>query len=180
MLGPVEVLKHAGELLLGIAGIALLVLIAKGIMRRMTRRSGKPSAEPSTDMIPAGITLCKRSILTHAESAFYKRLKLTVGNRYDIYAQVPLWSVVEARGEWNAASAFTNRLSLKRLDFVLVEPASFETEKVIELDDSTHREEARIKRDRFIDTVLAKAGIPIVRIRASSCYRDEDLRKAVL
>ena len=60
-----------------------------------------------------------------------------------------------------------NKVACKSVDFVVVDVASGNPLLVIELDDKTHRREDRQARDAFVDDVLRKAGIPILRFKPS-------------
>jgi very-short-patch-repair endonuclease len=51
---------------------------------------------------------------------------------------------------------------------------------VIELDDRSHERDVRKGRDSFLDAVLARAGIPIVRIAAAATYNEEELRNKLV
>jgi very-short-patch-repair endonuclease len=113
--------------------------------------------------------------------AFYRALKAAVGIHYDIYAQIPVWALVDsASANRNEKLSFTNQINQKRVDFVLVNPTSLETETVIELDDRSHERNVRRERDSFLDAVLARAGIPIVRIAAAAAYNQEELRNKLV
>ena len=70
----------------------------------------------------------------------------------------------------------THRISLTPVDFVLVDPTSLEPHVVIELDDRSHEQETRQKRDAFLATVLEQAGIELVRIRTAATYNSQTIR----
>jgi Protein of unknown function (DUF2726). len=73
-------------------------------------------------------------------------------------------------------TAFRNRINLKRIDFVLADPATLEPYMVIELDDRSHEREDRMKRDAVVASVLDRAGITLIRIRVSAMYSPHRLR----
>ena len=52
-----------------------------------------------------------------------------------------------------------NRFDRKTVDFVLVDPQSFEVRKVVELDDRSHDGVDRKGRDTLVDDILGRAGI---------------------
>jgi very-short-patch-repair endonuclease len=97
-----------------------------------------------------------------------------------IFAQIPLQSLVKASGENRAkTTGFRNRIDRKRVDFVLVNPVTFATQTVIELDDQSHTHTDRQQRDAFVESVLDRAGIPIVRVRVTATYSPQSLRQVL-
>lgn len=110
--------------------------------------------------------------------AFYHALKTAVGDRYDIYAQIPVWALLDSSSaNPKTTFSFNNLINQKRVDFVLVNPTTLETDTVIELDDRSHQRDKTQERDTFVNAVLARAGIPIIRIVAAMTYNEVELRK---
>ena len=64
------------------------------------------------------------------------------------------------------------------VDFVLCD-AQLNTLLAIELDDSTHDRPARVEKDLKKDTVLAIAGIRLIRIRVESIPTIEGLQQLI-
>ena len=127
------------------------------------------------DVCEAG-TLTRRPLLTATETKFFRALLEAVGTRY--ITQLPLWTMIETATEDNRlATILRNRISLKRVDFVLVDPLTLEPQAVIELDDRSHEREERVKRDAFVASVLKHVGIPLVRIPVASTYASPKLRQ---
>ena len=92
--------------------------------------------------------------------------------------QLPLWTIIDTANEDNRlGTIFRNRISLKRVDFVLVDPLTLEPQAVIELDDRSHEREDRVKRDAFVASVLKQVGIPLVRIPVASTYTSIKVRQ---
>ena len=50
---------------------------------------------------------------------------------------------------------------------------------VIELDDKSHAKQNRRQRDAFVEAVLASAGIPLLRVKASSTYLKSELEPRI-
>lgn len=124
-----------------------------------------------------GVSLTQRPILTAAETKFFRALQAASGKQYTIFPQLPLWILVNPEGsDPKATRAFINRISLKRIDFVLVDSTSLKPFMAIELDDHSHQREERQKRDAFVDEVLNQAGIKIVHIKVSSTYDLQAIR----
>jgi hypothetical protein len=74
---------------------------------------------------------------------------------------------------------FGGAISQKHFDFVLAHPESFRVACCIELDDSSHEELSRRKRDAFLDASLLTARVPLLRYRVRREYNCEALRRRV-
>ncbi|WP_447984958.1 DUF2726 domain-containing protein [Nitrospira sp. Nam74] len=182
MFTPFDVLKQNGRFFLLVGVILLVALLARSFIGQLVDRlQGRRTPSIPQALIPSGITLKKRNILSRGEMAFYHTLKTAVGDHYDVYAQIPVWALVHCASENRKEEcAFTNQINLKRVDFVLVNPTSLETETVIELDDRSHQRDKTKERDSFVNAVLSRAGIPIIRIAAAADYNEEDLRNKLV
>jgi very-short-patch-repair endonuclease len=75
-------------------------------------------------------------------------------------------------------SAF-NRITGKHVDFVLCDLADLSVVGVIELDDRSHDRFERGVRDGLVDSALAGAGIPVLRIPARQSYSPAQIREQV-
>ena len=72
-----------------------------------------------------------------------------------------------------------NRTTGKHVDFVLCDSARLNVIGVIELDDRTHGGFERGFRDGLMNSALADAGIPILRVSARQSYSPAQIRKQV-
>lgn len=70
-------------------------------------------------------------------------------------------------------------ISQKHFDFVLAHPTSLRVACCIELDDASHEQTARRKRDAFLDESLRTAGVPLLRYRVRRDYDVEAVRHRV-
>ena len=68
-----------------------------------------------------------------------------------------------------------NRIDRKHVDFLLCDPNTLEPAFAIELDDSSHRQAERGQRDTFVETILAKASLQLVRIPVRASYNTQEL-----
>jgi very-short-patch-repair endonuclease len=155
--------------------VAVLAVVTLLAMRLLASTHDSRAGQAST--VPTSLTLTQRPILTPAEATFFQALEVAVGKHYTIFPQLPLWTLIQPEPRNSqAARTFTNRISLKRVDFVLVDPNSLKPHAVIELDDRSHQQETRQKRDAFVATVFEQAGIKLVRIRAAATYNPQTIR----
>lgn len=121
----------------------------------------------------------KYVIMTEREQEFYKKLKLVCGDSILIFPQIHLSSLFfhNVKGQnFKLAFRFINRLSV---DFVLVDSRNFKTLLAIELDDSTHNEKDRIKRDLIVNDIFKKANFPLLRVNSVK-IDNEKLKEMIL
>jgi hypothetical protein len=118
------------------------------------------------------------SLLSPAERSFFGVLQQALGSEFTPLAKVRLADILRVQRGLSAQrrSAAFNRISSKHADFVLCDSKTFRVVGVIELDDKSHREETRQRRDQFIDASLAAASIPVLHVPAQRSYSISDLR----
>jgi very-short-patch-repair endonuclease len=71
--------------------------------------------------------------------------------------------------------AYRNRIDRKHVDFLLLKAATLEPILAVELDDSSHKQPERVKRDELVDRVFSAAGLPLVRIPVRRSYDTREL-----
>ncbi len=171
----------------GLIVVTGLTIIGRAWMSARHRRGSDPShnGEARVTTIKNGLsdlhelgTLTRRPLLTATETTFFRALQDAVGTRYIIFTQLPLWTMIHAAtNDSRLATIAQKRISLKRVDFVLVDPVTLEPQAVIELDDRSHEREDRVKCDIFVASVLKQVGIPLVRIPVASTYASPKIRQ---
>lgn len=128
--------------------------------RARRSRSAKPRALPYTR---------KQSLLSQGEAAFHRVLCDAVSARWLVMCKVRLADIVYcSSADWLRGHG--GKISQKHLDFVLCDPRTSAIVLAVELDDRTHDAPERRARDRFVDEVLATAGVRLLRVRARSTY----------
>lgn len=118
------------------------------------------------------------ALLTPAERAFFVALRQAVGTDYQLFAKVRLGDILQIEPGVSGKRRFAafGRISSKHADFVLCDPRSFAVVVVVELDDRSHQRRDRQERDRFFDSALAVASIPVLRVTARRGYDARELR----
>ena len=110
--------------------------------------------------------------LSEAERSFYHVLKSAVGNTFAICSKVSLKEFVFTNcSDKKSRTVYQNKINLKHVDFLLCEPASMKPVMAIELDDSSHKREDRIKRDYFMNKLFETIGLPLVRFETKKFYK---------
>lgn len=154
-------------LLVTTAGLFLIILALVWWRREPQASRGLPGRP----IIPAGVTLSPQPLLTRADASFYNLLRLAVPDQYLVFAQVPVWCLVEVKAQDRPARlAFLDKIALRRVDFVLVHPGTLTVAKVIELDESSPASLERQERDRLIEAIFKTAGIELVRLHVREPY----------
>ncbi len=117
----------------------------------------------------------RRALLSPGELAFYRVLLLAVRERWTISVKLRLADVIWCPPAlWKSASGA--RVSQKHLDFVLYDRQTTAVVLAIELDDRSHARRERKLRDAFVDDVLAKCHVRLLRVRAAWHYDVDELR----
>jgi hypothetical protein len=131
-----------------------------------------PVAKPESQS--HAIYASKGILLTNAEASFFRVLQGMMKDHLVIFPHVALRDLVTVIDQTNYYTYY-NRIDRKQVDFVLCDPKSLKPVFVIELDDKSHRHPDRVKRDIFVEDVLANAKIPLVRIPVRQSYDTQEL-----
>ena len=118
-----------------------------------------------------------RFLCSAGEWRFRAALEESVGHRFDIMLQVRVAAVLKPRvHEWEKHGRC---VAQKAFDFVLVDKGTSHVRCAIELDDRTHEQRERQRRDRFLDSASRRAGLPLLRVRVRRSYDPDELGRAV-
>ena len=103
--------------------------------------------------------------MSKVEHDCFDALTKAVGDKYIIFAQVHLPTIVDNKviGQ-NWLHSFRH-ISQKSVDFVLCDKTYISPVLAIELDDSTHELQERQERDIEVERILKNAGVPLLRIK---------------
>ena len=121
------------------------------------------------------------SILTPAEQRFYRALTAALQGRALVMAKVRIADLLKVRSTvprklfWR----YFSKISQKHIDFVLVDPKTFTTLCVIELDDKSHEQNERKQRDAFVDYVMKQVEIPLHRFPVRRSYNLTEFLKVL-
>jgi hypothetical protein len=153
--------------------IVVVITVLLRVFVRLPSQTRTPSVAIAYEALPA--------LLTPAERSFFRVLRQALSSDYQIFAKVRLADIVHpvkspSRSGWQ--SAF-NRITGKHVDFVLCDFERLGIVAVIELDDRTHERFERGVRDSLVDSALADAGIPVLRIPARQTYSPAQIREQV-
>lgn len=113
-------------------------------------------------------------LLTQKELKFYKLIK-QITNKYNLnlFTQVALYEIVRTKNIKDF-----NRIKSKSIDFVITD-SNCQIKICIELDDSTHIQEKRQERDKFINELFKQLDIKLLRIPEQSYYNLNELEEKI-
>lgn len=121
-----------------------------------------------------------RYILTKAERSFYGVIKQATEENYEIFIKIRIADILKPnignRSEWQTAF---NKIAHKHFDFVICKKKTLQIIAVIELNDKSHDEPDREKRDKFVREACKSAGMPIIFITAKNGYNIEKTRQLI-
>ena len=112
--------------------------------------------------------------LSPSEYSFYMVAKKVLADRFILCPQIPLSAIFFITDKEKYTSAF-NRISRKRIDFLVCDGLTVKPLFGIELDDKSHQRNDRIERDTFVEKVFESSGIPLLRIPLRNSYITSDL-----
>jgi len=157
----------------------IVLLIAVGFLvlqsTKGSRNKGTPS-EKSGDL-PYALKAC---LMSKAERSFFGVLEqVTDSSKYYIFPQVSLNNLVIVEKGTGSYQTYHNKVDRKSVDFVLFDRNAVSPVLAVELDDASHDREDRQERDAFVDRVLAKAGLPLLHVRAQAAYDPKQLAASI-
>ncbi len=121
----------------------------------------------------------RQALLTRGELAFHSVLRMALPAEVGISLKTRLADILHCpESRWD--SPHGRRIAQKHVDFVLYDYQTTAILAVIELDDRSHLQPHRRKRDRFLDASLRSAGVSLLRVRAARHYNLLDLRTGIL
>ncbi len=115
-------------------------------------------------------------MLGPAEINFFRTLQSAVREDWIILSMVRLTDVIKVRPKTRQHQIWQNRIFGKHIDFVICDYETLEVKLAIELDDVSQR---RVKRDRFVNTALTAAGLPLLQVKVEEKYETSAIRKDI-
>lgn len=110
-----------------------------------------------------------------AKRSFYQLLR-HISPEHIVFAKVRLCDVLSASRRINSGQANDPRTQSKQLDFLICD-ATLAPVLAVELDCSSEVRVNNKTRDQFVNSALAAAAIPIVRIPMRRSYLPDDLQR---
>ena len=115
-------------------------------------------------------------LLSPAEINFLRSLQLAAREDWLIFSMVRLSDIIKVRPKTRKFQTWNNRIQGKHLDFLVCDIETLDVKLAIELEDTSQPWD-RGRRDRFVNTALAAAGVPLLRVRLQEKYETAVLRR---
>lgn len=121
------------------------------------------------------------SLMSPAEQVLFRSMRAALQGRYEVFPKIRIADLlgVDKDGTRKSQVIALNRIAAKHVDFVVADRRSLRVLCAVELDDRSHAQRDRRRRDRFVDQAFSKAGLPLVRVRAQARYDLQALREAI-
>ena len=152
--------------------ILIMIIIIMVLEKIIDKKNNSPTPQDDLQNINYNDKYIKKDyLLTQTELKFYKLLKpITNELNLIICPQIPLYDIVK-----NIEYKDFNKIASKSIDFVITEP-NLKIKFCIELDDYTHKQIKRIKRDEFVEKLFNDLNIKILRIPVQNFYDITELK----
>ena len=138
---------------------------AQELQLKLLMKKSNDSASPSIDEDIEKLPYRRKFLLTKNEYWFYKSLK-EIADKYGfaVLAKIRFADLVEVSAEADKKEymKYFGKIKSKHIDFILCKKDNLYPELVIELNDSSHNKEDRIKRDEFVKKIAEKVGYKMV------------------
>jgi len=118
-------------------------------------------------------------MLGPAEINFFRTLQSAVREDWIILSMVRLTDVIKVRPKTRQHQIWQSRIFGKHLDFVICDYETMEVKLAIELEDPLQRRTEKSARNRFVNTALTAAGLPLLRVKVEEKYETSAVRKDI-
>jgi len=151
----------------------VLALGALGALKVFSSRKGRAAS--------AGEYYLRKSLFSPAERSFLGVVESALPQGVSLASKVRLADIFGIRKDLERGDRqrALNRISSKHVDFLLLQESDGRPLIGIELDDSSHDEDDRIARDKFVDSVFASGGLPIIHFEAKRAYDPNEVRRRI-
>jgi len=157
--------------------IALIILLLALLLWRIVTAGRSKARQSGKFELPPGVTLRPQALFSDVELLLYNLIRMAVQDRYLVFAQVPLWSILSVEAEGELRIQVLRHLALKRVDFVLVHPGSRVVQQVVQVDEQLSAELDDQVRRREIQKMIQAAGIRFTTLRMTPPYTVQELEQ---
>ncbi len=141
-----------------VCGVGLVIVVVSGVEIigiSGRRRDGSDEDVREEKELPQYAR--KKAYITRPEAALFKSLKEIDPDRYEVFPQAALNSVIDKVTH----NAYRNEL-FRVVDFVFTDKNDYEPLLLVELNDASHMRPERSERDRKVREICERAGLPLV------------------
>lgn len=124
----------------------------------------------------------RNALFSPAEKLFLDALEKAIGGRYEIFGKVRMADIMDVKKHLTPKDyqIAWNGISSKHIDFILCDPTDSSFACGIELDDKSHHQATRAKRDEFVNEAFKAISLPLIRFEAKAGYDPGKIREQIL
>jgi hypothetical protein len=148
--------------------IIIVLLIIVGFIFFLIKNKSTPTQKTTPVTIETIKHKKQEYLATENERKLFFALKKALKDKYLIHCQTSLIAIVDPINFKDKSRAYS-----KRMDFVITDTTT-KILAVIELDDSSHNQPKRIKRDKYVNEAL-KPHHPLIRMPTEKFYNPEKI-----
>ena len=115
----------------------------------------------------------RKTLISKSEQNFYNVIRSVVPNGYCVFPQINLASIIDRTDD----SRFHNEL-FRNVDFLITD-SEYHPKFIIEINDQSHLNSDRKKRDEKVRRICEEAGIPILKLWTSYGANPEYIKKRI-
>jgi very-short-patch-repair endonuclease len=146
------------------------------------RQTNVPPGTPPADLnLGSQVAPLYRSkaLLSYRERALQRALRRANDNEYFLYAKVRMGDFVFLANEPQERKFHNNQIFCKHVDFLFCDKFTLEPLLVVELDDSSHKQQDHLERDKFKDETFTAIGLPFLRLEVQKEYDWQLLKEQI-
>ncbi len=121
----------------------------------------------------------KDYFMTPAEHKFFDILVALLGDRYYVFPQVHLSTILDNKVKGQNWRGAFRHIDEKSVDFVICDKAYIKPLLAIELDDSSHERAGRQDRDAEVERIFKEVGLPLLRLANQNQYNKDEIRNQI-
>ena len=151
---------------------AILLIVLSALLLWLVKWLAKPRADFPYEL--------QAGILTASELKFYLVLIECVPANVLVFCKPRIADVLKVKSLGSDSSRWQrafNKINAKHFDFVLCDSEQLSYLCAIELNDRSHEQPARIKRDAFVTRACEAADLPLIMYPAQADYSPSELQK---
>lgn len=125
---------------------------------------------------------CKKRIMSNEEIKFYNLLNSILENKYIIWPQINLAAVINKKNDYNYSNNYRKFQTelFRNIDFGIFDKETLDLLLLIELNDNTHNNLDRKKRDNKVKEICNKCGYNIISFWLNKPNKPEYVKNRVL
>lgn len=158
--------------------LAIVEVVIIAIVSRARNRGGRGDEENQWKVpLERYKYLRKHQLVTNAEKEFFLRVQEMYGSKYDIFPQVHLSTFLDASLNGQSREWAWRHIHQKSVDFLVCQKNTMKPLLAIEIDDLSHSQNDRWKRDVTVEQICASAGFPILRVENHGYFSRTDIQR---